>query len=42
MHGSGIRIGTCYETTKGATREDFIRIADKIIDLIEANSKVIT
>ena len=41
MHGSGIRIGTCYETTKGANREDFIRIADNIIDLIEANSKVI-
>jgi len=36
--GSGIRIGTCYETTKGRDINDFLALANNIIDLIEANS----
>ena len=36
--GSGIRIGTCYETTKGRDGNDFLALANNIIDLIEANS----
>lgn len=36
--GSGIRIGTCYETTKGMDINEFLALANKIIDLIEENS----
>ena len=36
--GSGIRIGTCYETTKGRDINDFLALANNIIDLIKANS----
>lgn len=32
---SGIRLGTAAETTRGATREKFVEIANKICDIIE-------
>jgi glycine hydroxymethyltransferase len=36
--GSGIRIGTCYETTKGRDINEFLTLANIIVDLIETNS----
>ena len=31
---SGVRIGTAAETTKGKTAEDFVKLADRIDELI--------
>ncbi len=36
---SGVRIGTAAETTKGKTKDDFIRIADEIDEIIRSMPK---
>jgi len=35
METSGIRIGTAAETTRGKTKEDFIKIAEKILEILD-------